>query len=87
MVEVRCFYRKHELDHAAGCMQVSNAFLLSISAASPVLASLNPPDVCRQTKGYRKAADIHIHVMSERVRTSSARRRLQLRDEEGIFTA
>lgn len=26
MVEVRCFYHKNELDYAAGCMQVSNAF-------------------------------------------------------------
>jgi hypothetical protein len=24
MVEVRCLYREHELDYAAGCMQVSN---------------------------------------------------------------
>lgn len=60
---------------------------LSISAASPVLVSLNPPDVCRQTKGYRKAADFHVHVTGERVWTSSVRRRLQVRDEGGVFTA
>jgi len=60
---------------------------LSIPAASPVLASLNPSDVCRQTKGYRKAADFHVHVTSERVWTSSARRRLQVGDEGGMFTA
>lgn len=56
MVEVCCFYHKNELDYAAGCMQVSNAFSLSISAASPVLASLNPQTSAGRDEVYRRAA-------------------------------
>lgn len=76
-ITIRCFNHKHELDYAAGRMQVSieQCIFLSISATRLVLASLIlRPSGCR-VESYRRAAG------PMRILTRFSRLRLQDFDE------